>query len=283
MNTPVSIPHRVKIEPTRGWLSPGLGDLWRYKELLYFLIWRDVRVRFTQTALGVFWVVLQPILTTAVFAFLFGRLLKVPTDGVPYPVFAYAALLPWNYFASSLSRASGSVVTNANLVTKVYFPKLILPLAGVLSGLVDFCISLILMAGFMTYYSIVPSREIVMLLPLLFLAMITALGFGLWFSALNVRFRDVNLLIPFLLQIWLYVTPVIYSIRMIPERIRPLLGFNPMTTVVEGFRRSLLPAQFHDGFSFEAASLIPIAVSFVVFISGAAFFRHTERRFADII
>ncbi|MBU1661560.1 MAG: ABC transporter permease [Chloroflexi bacterium] len=232
--------NQVVIEATRGWASLQLHALWQYRELLYFLVWRDLKVRYKQTALGVAWVILQPVVSMVIFSVLFGSLLKVPSGEVPYPIFAYAALLPWNYFAGSLIRSSTSVVNSANLITKVYFPRLVIPISGVLSGLVDFAIAFVVLAGMMLYYGIAPTAAVVWLPAFFLLAMVTALGFGLWLSALNVRYRDVNYLIPFLVQIWMYVTPVIYGSTLIPERFRWLLAINPMTGVVEGFRWALL-------------------------------------------
>lgn len=214
--------------------------MWAYRELLFFLVWRDVKVRYKQTALGVLWILLQPVLSTVVFTVLFGILLNVPSDGVPYPVFALAGLLPWNYFAGSLTRSSQSLVGSANLITKVYFPRLIIPISGVASGLVDFVVAFGVLAVLMVVYGIVPGAALLYLPGFLLLALITALGFGLWLSALNVRYRDINYLVPFLVQIWMYVTPVIYGSSLVPERFRWLLGLNPMTGVVEGFRWALL-------------------------------------------
>ena len=271
------------IEPTKGWASLQLGAVWQYRELLYFMVWRDVKVRYKQTALGVAWIVLQPVIGMVVFSLLFGGLLKVPSGGVPYPVFAYAALLPWNYFASSLTRSSTSLVASSNLITKVYFPRLVIPMAGVLSGLVDFAIAFVILIGLMIFYGIAPTAGVVWLPGFLLLAMLTALGFGLWLSALNVRFRDINQLVPFLVQIWMYVTPVIYGSTLIPERFRFLLGLNPMTGVVEGFRWALLGGRLADAQAPGLLFAISIAITLVVLVSGAVFFRRTERTFADII
>ena len=280
--TAVDIP-TIVIQPSRGWVSLQLRNRWEYRELLYFLAWRDVKVRYKQTILGMLWIVLQPVVSMVVFSVLFGGLLKVPSGGVPYPIFAYAALLPWNYFAGSLNRSSTSVVNSAQLITKVYFPRLIIPISGVLSGLVDFSVAFLVLIGLMVYYGIAPTRSVLLLPGFLLLAMTTALGFGMWLSALNVRYRDVQYLIPYLVQIWMYVTPVIYGSTLIPERFRFLLGLNPMTGVVEGFRWALLGEHLADahppGFLFP----VSIAISLAVLISGAVFFRRTERTFADII
>lgn len=266
------------IQPTRGWFNLQLGPLWHYRELLYFLVWRDVKVRYKQTALGIIWIVLQPLLTTVIFSVLFGLLLDAPSGEVPYPVFALTGLIAWQYFSGSLNRTSTSLVGNANLITKVYFPRLVIPLSGVLSGLIDFVIGLILLAIMLIIYGIQPGAEIVMLPVFLLLAMITALAFGLWFSAFNVRYRDVSFLVPFLIQIWFYLTPVAYSSTLIPEQYRWLLGLNPMTGVVEGFRWSLL-GQAPPGPLF----LLSVGISLIVLATGLIYFRRTERDFADIV
>lgn len=273
----------VDIQPTHGLASLQLADVWQYRELLLFLAWRDVKVRYKQTALGVAWVLLQPVITMGVFSFLFGGLLKVPSGGVPYPIFAYAALLPWNYFAGALTRSSTSLVGSANLITKVYFPRLIVPLSAVVSGLMDFGVAFLVLIVLMVYYGI-PLTPAIALLPLLvLLATLTALAFGLWLSALNVRYRDVNYLAPFLVQIWMYLTPVIYSTTLIPERFRFFLALNPMTVVVEGFRWALMgPAVVvfqMPGWMYA----LSIGVLFVVLVGGLVYFRTTERTFADVV
>lgn len=273
----------IVIEPSRGWFSLQLRAVWEYRELLYFLVWRDIKVRYKQTALGVFWIVLQPVVSMIVFSLLFGTLLKVPSGEVPYPIFAYAALLPWNYFASSLNRSSASVVNSAHLITKVYFPRLIIPISGVLSGLVDFAIAFLVLVGMMIYFGIMPTRAALLLPALVLLAMCTALGFGLWLSALNVRFRDINHVIPYLIQVWMYATPVIYGSTLIPERFRFLLGLNPMTGVVEGFRWALLGHRLADARPPGPLFVASIGLALTVLITGLIFFRRTERTFADIV
>lgn len=280
--SPEAIP-TIVIEPSRGWRALGLGDVWEYRELLYFLVWRDLKVRYKQTVLGVLWIVLQPLVSMVIFSLLFGNLLGVPSGEVPYPIFAYAALLPWNYFASSLTRSSTSVVGSAHLITKVYFPRLIIPISGVLSGLVDFAIAFLVLIGLMVYFGVVPTWAVLWLPALLLLAMLTALGFGLWLSALNVRYRDVNYLIPYLVQVWMYLTPVIYGSTLIPERFRFLLALNPMTGVVEGFRWALLGNQLAEAQPPGELFPISIGIALAVLVSGAIFFRRTERTFADII
>ena len=272
----------IVIEPSRGVAALQLGALWEYRELLGFLVWRDVKVRYKQTALGVAWIVVQPLVSMVIFSVLFGYLLQAPSNGVPYPIFAYAGLLPWTYFAGSLTRASQSLVGSANLITKVYFPRLVIPLSGVVGGLVDFGVASLVLAGLMVWYRVPPTANIVWLPLFLLLAMATALGFGLWLGALNVRYRDVNYLVPFLVQIWMYVTPVIYSVTLIPERYRWLLALNPMTGVVEGFRWALLGGVM-DAEPPGALFAVSVAITLVVLVSGAVFFRSTERTFADII
>jgi lipopolysaccharide transport system permease protein len=271
------------IEPSRGWSALHLRALWDYRELLYFLVWRDLKVRYKQTVLGVAWIVLQPVVSMVVFSLLFGGLLKVPSGGVPYPIFAYAALLPWNYFASSLGRSSTSLVSSAHIITKVYFPRLVIPISGVVSGLVDFAIAFLVLIGLMVFYGIAPASAMALLPGFLLLAVVTALAFGLWLSALNVRYRDVNYLVPFLLQIWLYLTPVLYGSSLIPQPFRILLVLNPMTGVVEGFRWALLGGHLADARPPRALFAVSIAITLAVLISGLAFFRRTERTFADII
>jgi lipopolysaccharide transport system permease protein len=271
------------IQPARGWISLQLRDLWHYRELLYFLVWRDIKVRYKQTALGVAWIILQPTLSMVVFSLLFGLLLKVPSGDAPYPIFAYAALLPWNYFAGALNRSSTSVVNSAHLITKVYFPRLVIPLAGVLSGLVDFAIAFLVLVGLLIYYQVTPTWAVVLLPGFLLLAMLTALGFGLWLAALNVRYRDINYLIPFLVQVWMYATPVIYGTTLIPERFRFLISLNPMAGVTEGFRWALLGARLGDARPPDMLFAVSIALTLVVLLSGLVFFRNTERTFADLV
>jgi lipopolysaccharide transport system permease protein len=271
------------IEPSRGWLSLQLDRVWAYRELLYFLVWRDIKVRYKQAALGVMWIILQPVASMVVFSLLFGSLLNVPSGEVPYPIFAYAALLPWNYFSSSMTRSSTSLVGNAHLITKVYFPRLIIPISGVLSGVVDFLVSFAVLFVLMVIYSIAPTARILLLPGFLLLALLTALGFSLWLSALNVRYRDVQQLVPFMVQLWMYVTPVVYGSTLIPERFRWLLALNPMTGVVEGFRWALLGEQLADAQAPGIFFVVSILITLAVLISGALFFRRTERTFADIV
>jgi lipopolysaccharide transport system permease protein len=271
------------IRPCPGWVSLQLGTLWEYRELLYFLVWRDLKVRYKQTLLGALWIVVQPVISMLVFSILFGRLLGVPSGNVPYPILAFAALLPWSYFASSLNRSSSSLVFNAHLVTKIYFPRLLVPIAAVVSGLVDFGVSFLVLIGLMGYYGILPTAGAVLLPVLLLLAIATALGFGLWLAALNVRFRDVNYVTPYIIQVWMYLTPVIYGSTLIPQRYRYLIALNPMTGVVEGFRWALLGQQLAEMQPLGTLLAISTAVSLLVLAGGIVFFRRTERSFADII
>jgi lipopolysaccharide transport system permease protein len=267
------------IEASRGFAVLRLRELWEYRELLYFLVWRDIKVRYKQTALGVAWVVLQPLIATLIFTVVFGQLAKVPSGDLPYPLFAFAALLPWNYFAGALNRSGTSLVNNANLITKVYFPRLIIPLAGVTNGLVDFGISLILLVLLMVYYGIMPNAAVLLLPFFLLMAIGTALGTSLWLAALGVQYRDVNHLLPFLVQVWMYATPVVYPASLFPERWRPVLGLNPMAGVVEGFRWALTGS----GDPPSLMLLVSIAIIILLVVSGLMFFRNTERTFADIV
>ena len=269
----------IRIKPTRGWAPIHLGDLWEYRELLYFLIWRDVKVRYKQTALGVAWVVLQPLATTLIFTVIFGNLAKISSGNLPYAVFAMAGLVPWNFFSGAFTRGSGSLVGSAHLISKVYFPRLIIPIAGVLGGLVDMAIVMVLLFALMLYYGIVPTLAVLTLPLFVLMAIGTALGVSLWFSALNVQYRDVNYLVPFIAQFWLYATPVVYPSSLIPEKWRVIYGLNPMAGVVEGFRWAL----FGTGEGPGPMLLVSVAMVAFILVSGAFFFRRMERTFADII
>jgi lipopolysaccharide transport system permease protein len=276
-------PEAIVIQPSHGWMDLQLRSLWQYRELLYFMVWRDLKVRYKQTLLGVGWVVLQPLISVLVFTVLFGMLLNVPSGDVPYPVFSLCGLLPWQYFAGALNRSTTSIVDSTHLITKVYFPRLIVPMAATLSGLVDFgvgfCVLVILMIG----YRIAPTARVLLLPALLFIAMATALGFGLWFAALNVRYRDVKQLIPFIIQTWMYLTPVVYSTQLIPEQYRWLLALNPMTGVVEGFRWALLGGNYYETPVQGVLLGISIVITSFTLVGGLIFFRRTEKSFADII
>ncbi len=269
----------IIIRPSRGWVPLRLGDLWEYRELLYFLVWRDIKVRYRQTVVGAAWAILQPFLTMVVFSVVFGRLARVPSDGLPYPVFAYCALLPWQFFAHAVSSSGNSLITSERLLTKIYFPRLVIPLAAVLAGLLDFAIAFLVLLGMMTYYGIAPPAAAVTLPVFVLVAVATAIGAGVWLSALNVQYRDVRYTIPFLTQFWLFATPVAYPASLVPERWRPLLGLNPMAGVVEGFRWALLGTAQAPG-SLLAVSL---AVVLVLLVSGLYYFRRMERTFADVV
>jgi len=267
------------IEPSRGWVALQLNQLWRYRELLYFLVWRDVKVRYKQTALGIAWVVLQPLATTLIFTVIFGNLAKMPSDNLPYAVFALAGLVPWNYFSAAFSRGGSSLIGNASLISKVYFPRLIIPISAVLGGLVDVAVVLGLVFGLMLFYGIVPSSMIVTLPFFLLLAVAAALAISLWLAALNVQYRDVGYLIPFLAQFWLYATPVVYPASLIPEPWRVLYSVNPMVGAVEGFRWALFGAG-HAPWQCVAVSVVTITV---LLVSGLFFFRRMEKIFADVV
>lgn len=276
-------PQVTVIEPTRGLASLQLRAVWQYRELLGFLAWRDIKVRYRQTALGIAWIVLQPLLSTIVFTVIFGALLNVPSNGAPYALFALAALVPWQYFSGAMSRVGTSLVNSSQLITKVYFPRLIIPLSGVLSTLVDFAVGFAALLILLLIYRVPLTAKALTLPIFLLLAIVTALGFGLWLAALNVRYRDVNYLIPFLLQLWMYATPVVYGATLIPEPFRWLMALNPMTGVVEGFRWALLGGVMTDAKEPGALTAVSAAISVVVLVTGVVFFRSTEKTFADVI
>jgi len=267
------------IQPGRAWFRLDLAALWEYRELLYFLVWRDLRVRYKQTAIGATWALLQPLMTMMIFTVIFGHFARIPSDGLPYPIFAYTALLPWTYFASALNRSSTSVVAEAHLISKVYFPRTLLPLAGTLSGIVDFALAFVLLLGLMTWYGISPTWGLLVLPLFLLLALAMALAVGLWCSALNVRYRDVALTIPFLTQCWMYASPVAYPVSLVPENWRFLYSLNPMAGVVEGFRWALLGKQGPD-FVVMAVSAVVVAL---LLVGGLVFFKHMERTFVDVV
>jgi lipopolysaccharide transport system permease protein len=266
------------IRPAKGHVRLNLREIWNYRELLFFLVWRDIKVRYKQTALGAAWAVIQPVMTMVVFSVFFGRLAKVPSDGIPYPVFAYAALLPWQLFAFALTESSNSLVGNQNLITKVYFPRLVIPLASVLAGVVDFFIAFAVLLVLMLWYGIRPTSSVVWLPLFMLLALATALSVGLWFSALNVKYRDVRYTIPFLTQIWMFATPVAYPSSMIPQPWRAWSGLNPMAGVVEGFRWALLGNNSNPGLMLW----ISVAAVLVLLIGGLLYFRRMESTFADL-
>jgi len=272
-------PPEIVIEAGERWFDLRLRDLWQYRELLLFLVWRDVKVRYKQTALGAAWAVLQPLLAMLVFTLVFGRLAKLPSDNIPYPLFVYTALLPWQLFAFALTESSNSLVANQHLIRKVYFPRVIIPVSAVLVGLVDFTISLSVLGAMMIYYGVHPAATALLFIPFLLLAIFTALGIGLWLSALNIQYRDVKYVVPFLTQFWMFATPVAYSSKLVPPQWRTLYGLNPMAGVVDGFRWAVLGT----GTASNAMILISIAVVLFVLIGGLAYFRRMERTFADMV
>lgn len=274
------LPELVVIKPVKGWAPLNLKDLWIYRELIYFLTWRDLKVRYKQSVLGVLWAILKPFMNMVVFSIFFGTLAKVPSDGIPYPIFAYVALLPWGFFESALLVSARSMLQSGGMVSKIYFPRIIVPLSSVFANLVDFLIAFVILIGMMIYYQIAPTINVLWLPLFLLLAMVTAIGVGLWFSALLVMYRDINYLLPFITQLWMFISPVVYSSSMVPEKWQWLYSINPMSGVVYGFRWALLGAP-------ESISLVSIGISsviaLIVFISGLFFFRRMERVFADMI
>jgi lipopolysaccharide transport system permease protein len=269
----------VRIEPPRAWLELRLHEVWMYRELLYFLVWRDLKLRYKQTAVGVAWVVLQPLLSMGVFTLFFGRLAKLPSEGLPYPVFYFAALAPWTYFSTALIKTTGIVVGSQNLITKVYFPRLILPISGVVSGLVDFAISFVVLFALVLTYGLRPGMHVLWLAPLSLLALATALGVGLWLSALNALYRDVGYVLPFLVQFWMLASPVAYPSSLVPEKWRWLYGLNPMAGVIEGFRWALTGHGQAPG-ALLAASAVAVMV---ILVGGLMFFQRMEGAVADLV
>ncbi len=269
----------IILRPSRGWGSLNLGDLWKYRELIYFLTWRDIKVRYKQTLLGAAWAILQPLLSMLVFTIFFGGLLRVSSEGQPYPVFSYTALLPWGLFSKALTDAGRSLVINRNMITKVYFPRLVVPISSVLSGVVDFLIAFLVLLGMIVYFKIAPTSAVWTLPLFLILALITALGVGLWLSALNVIYRDVGYLLPFLTQFWFYITPVVYSSSEIPEQWRLIYALNPMVGVVEGFRWALLSKETEPG----PMVAVSAAIAVIILVTGMFYFRRMERTFADMV
>lgn len=276
---PVGSRIRLRIEPSRGWVNLGLKDLSEYRGLLYFFTWRDLKVRYKQTVLGASWAIIQPFFTMVVFSLFFGNLAKIPSDDVPYPIFSFAALVPWTFFSQGLTHASNSMVASANLLKKIYFPRLVIPIATLLAGLVDFSLAFLVLLGMMAYYGIMPTSNALYLPFLMILAFATALGVGLWLSAMNVQFRDIRLVIPFLTQIWMFATPIAYPSSLLAEPWRTVYGVNPMVGVVEGFRWALLGTHTAPGPMILVSSL----AATVMLVSGAYYFRRAERTFADIV
>ena len=269
----------IVVEPSRGLADVNLREIWDYRDLLFFLTWRDINIRYKQTILGAAWAVVQPVLTMILFTIFFGRMAAVPSEGAPYPLFAFAALLPWQYFATALGNAANSLVNNSNLLSKVYFPRLLIPLASLFPPAVDFIIAFIVLLGLMFYYRSAPTWNVLWLPAFCLLAMVATFGAGLWFAALNVRYRDVRHIVTVLIQFGMFASPVAYSTRLVPAPWRLLFALNPMTGAIEGFRWALL------GIDAVPGSLIAVssAAALVLFISGLFYFRYTESAFADII
>lgn len=277
--TPVVEESVVLIKPTQGWTSLGLGELWAFRELLFFFVWRDIKVRYKQTALGASWAIIQPLFTMVVFSLFFGRLAKIPSDGVPYPIFSYTALVPWTFFAAGLTQSAGSLVGNAHLIKKVYFPRLAVPVAAVLSELLDFALAFVVLIGMMAYYGIVPTVHAAWLPLFVLLALVSALGVGLWLSALNVRYRDVRYVVPFIIQVWMFATPIAYPSSLLPDGWRLVYGLNPMVGVIEGFRWALLGTAQRPG----PMVAVSVCVALMLLVTGAFQFRRMERDFADVM
>jgi lipopolysaccharide transport system permease protein len=275
------VQHVLRIEPSRGWVSLKLGELWEYRELLYFLTWRDIKVRYKQTALGAAWAVIQPLFTMVVFSLFFGKLAGVPSDGIPYPIFSFAALVPWTFFANGVTQSSNSLVSSANLIKKVYFPRLAIPIATILSGVIDFAIAFGMLMGMMGWYGIYPGLNALWLPALLVLAVVTSLGVGLWLTALNVHYRDVKYVVPFLTQLWMFATPVAYSSSLLNGYPlgKLLYGLNPMVGVIEGFRWALLGTATRPG----PMILVSAVSAFAVLMTGLFYFRRMEKSFADVV
>ena len=273
----IETPRWLRIQPTRGWAALNLAELWQYRELIYFLAWRDVKVRYKQTIIGVAWVLLQPLAMMAIFWLLFGRMGNLPSDGMPYPLFVLVALLPWQFFSRVISESTNSLITDQRLITRVYFPRLVVPIATGLTALVDFGLAMGLVAVLMMIFGVVPGSAILFLPLIVVLMFAAALGVGFWLSALNVEYRDVMHAVPFLVQFWFFATPVVYSTSLLPEQWQFLFGLNPMTAVVDGFRWCLLGS----GAGLSLMSALSAFVAMVLFVSGLIWFRRRERSFVD--
>lgn len=279
MATDLKFERVIRIEPSKGWVSLKLTELWAYRELLYFFIWRDIKVRYKQSVLGATWAIIQPFFTMVVFSLFFGKLAKIPSDGIPYPIFSYAALVPWAFFANGLNQASNSLVGSSNLISKVYFPRMSMPIAAVLGGFIDFVLAFIMLIGMIFYFGMMPTIHVIWLPFFLMLAFITSLGASLWLSAMYVKYRDVRHIIPFLTQIWLFATPIAYPSSLLSEPWRTMYGINPMVGVVEGFRWALLGAQTAPG----PIIIVSSCAATGLLISGGYYFRRMEKTFADVV
>jgi lipopolysaccharide transport system permease protein len=269
----------VRIQPSKGWVSLQLRELWEYRELLFFLAWRDVKVRYKQTVLGVSWAIIQPFLSMVIFSIIFGNFAGIPSDGIPYPVFSFAALVPWFFFANGLGKSTESLVSGGGMLKKIYFPRLVMPIAAVFSGLVDFVLAFLILLAMMFYFDTYPTMNIVWLPLLLLLGLSTSLGVGMWLTAMNVQFRDIKYVTPFLTQAWMYSTPIVYPSSIFDEPWRTIYAINPMVGVVEGFRWALLGVETQPG----PIILVSAFVSLIILVSGAFYFRRMERNFADVV
>jgi len=271
--------HYLRIEPSSGWVSLRLQELWEYRELLYFLIWRDVKVRYKQTLLGAGWAIIQPVFTMLVFSLFFGRLAKVPSDGIPYPLFSYTALVPWTFFAQGLAQSSDSLVGSSNLIKKIYFPRLAIPVGTVCAGMIDFALAFGVLILLSLSYGIRPTVNVLWLPLFVLLALVTALGVGLWLSAFNVKYRDVKYVVPFFTQIWMFATPIAYPSSLLSGKWRVVYGLNPMAGVVEAFRWALLGAKTAP----TAMIVLSWLAALAILVSGAYYFRRMEKSFADVV
>src|SRR5215208_2625745 len=269
----------IRIQPTKGWTSLKLREVWDHRELTGIFVWRDIKVRYRQTVIGALWAIIQPFLTMVVFSVFFGKLAKIPSDDIPYPIFTYAALVPWTFFANSINQASNSLVNNAEMIKKIYFPRLTMPIASVLGGLVDFLLAFIILIFMMLYYGYVPTINIIWFPFFVLLAMMTALGVGLWLAATNVQFRDVRYMVPFIIQVWMFATPVVYPSSLLAEPWHTIYGLNPMVGVVEGFRWALLGTNAAPG----PMIIISFVVALLILVTGIYYFRRVEKIFADVI
>lgn len=270
---------RTVIQPTKGWIKIDFRELWRYRELFYFLVWRDIKVRYKQSLLGAAWAILQPFLTMVIFTVFFGNWAGIPTDDVAKPVFYFAGILPWQLFQSGVSKAGTSLVASRNLITKVYFPRMTVPVAPIIAGLVDFLLAFLVLIALMVFYGVVPTSSLWTLPLFLLLALITATGVGLWLAGLNVNYRDIGYVIPFLLQVWFFLSPVVYSATIVPEWFKPFYGLNPMAGVVSGFRWAILGV----GQPEPESLLTSFAISLLLLVSGVFYFRRMEKTFADVV
>lgn len=273
-------PEITRIESTSGWVAVRIGELYKYRELLYFFTWRDIKVRYKQTILGASWAILQPVMTMVVFSLFFGRLARMPSDGIPYPLFSLTALVPWTFFANGMIKASNSLVGSANIIKKIYFPRLALPISAVLGGLVDFVLAFVVLIVMLLVYGVVPTIHIIWLPFFILLAFLTSLGVSLWLAALNVQFRDVRYIVPFIVQLWMFSSPVVYPASLIENPFyRALYALNPMVGVIEGFRWSLLGTETPP----SMMTFFSIGVTLVLLVGGAFYFRRMEKTFADVV